>query len=77
MFGNTEIQYLKSLSLRKRRSSLEKLMEFKIPCIIISNKNKPFDELLEFANSKDFQIWIERVDESGKVGIMIEDGMIK
>jgi len=25
---------------------------------------------------KDYQIWIERVDESGQVGIVIEDGMV-
>jgi hypothetical protein len=30
----------------------------------------------EMARDKDFQIWIERVDESGKVGIYIEDGEI-
>ncbi len=31
----------------------------------------------EMAKDKDFQVWIERVDESGKVGIVIEDGSIK
>lgn len=35
------------------------------------------NELIKFADTKDFQIWIERVDESGKVGICIEDGAIK
>jgi len=50
MFGNTEIKYLINLTPRKRRASIEKLMEFKIPCIIISSKKEPFDELLEFAN---------------------------
>jgi hypothetical protein len=29
------------------------------------------------ANDNDFQIWIERVDETGKIGIYIEDGEIK
>jgi len=29
------------------------------------------------ANDNDFQIWIEKVDESGKIGIYIEDGEIK
>jgi len=29
------------------------------------------------ANEKDYQIWIERVDGSGKVGVVIEDGMVK
>ena len=31
----------------------------------------------EMARDKDFQVWIERVDDSGKVGIYIEDGEIK
>lgn len=31
----------------------------------------------EMAKEKDYQIWIEKVDESGKVGIVIEDGEIK
>lgn len=35
------------------------------------------DELLVFANANNFQIWIERVDESGEVGVCIEDGQIK
>jgi len=29
------------------------------------------------ANDNDFQVWIEKVDESGKIGIYIEDGEIK
>jgi len=33
--------------------------------------------LAEIAEKHDFQIWIERVDEDGKMGILIEDGMIK
>ncbi len=30
----------------------------------------------EMADNNDFQIWIEKVDESGKIGIYIEDGAI-
>lgn len=29
------------------------------------------------AESKDYQVWIERVDTSGKVGIVMEDGQVK
>lgn len=32
--------------------------------------------LEEMTKDKDFQVWIERVDESGKVGIVIEDGQV-
>lgn len=31
----------------------------------------------EMIQDKDFQLWMERVDESGKVGVVIEDGMVK
>lgn len=31
----------------------------------------------EMATGQDFQVWVEQVDESGTVGIVIEDGMIK
>lgn len=30
----------------------------------------------EMAKAQDYQVWIERVDESGKIGIVIEDGAI-
>lgn len=31
----------------------------------------------DLAKEKDFQVWIEKVDESGEVGIVIEDGKVK
>ena len=33
--------------------------------------------LREMAIKNDFQIWIERVDSTGKVGVVIEDGQVK
>lgn len=33
--------------------------------------------IAEMAQEGDYQVWIERVDTSGKIGIVIEDGMIK
>jgi hypothetical protein len=31
----------------------------------------------EMAEARDFQVWLERVDTSGKVGIVIEDGSVR
>jgi hypothetical protein len=31
----------------------------------------------EMAAERDAQIWLERVDESGQVGIVIEDGAVR
>jgi hypothetical protein len=33
--------------------------------------------LAEIANETDYQIWIERVDTSGNVGFVLEDGHLK
>jgi ABC-type histidine transport system ATPase subunit len=32
--------------------------------------------IAEMAAERDFQVWIERVDESGRVGVLIEDGQV-
>lgn len=31
----------------------------------------------EMAEAQDYQVWLEKVDETGKVGIVIEDGQVK
>lgn len=33
--------------------------------------------LARMANERDYQVWIERVDGSGRVGVVIEDGRVK
>lgn len=33
--------------------------------------------LAEMAEANDYQVWIERVDSSGKVGVVLEDGHVK
>lgn len=33
--------------------------------------------IVDMAEEKDYQVWIEKVDSSGKIGIVIEDGEIK
>ena len=31
----------------------------------------------EMAEANDFQVWIERVDTSGRVGFVVEDGSVR
>jgi len=50
IFGNTEMRYLEQLSDEKKMESLEKIFKFDIPCIILTNDNKPFPILLNIAN---------------------------
>ena len=33
--------------------------------------------IAEWAEKNDYQLWIEKVDTTGKVGIVIEDGQVK
>ena len=49
IFGNTEITYLKNLSAEKRLKALKKLFQFHIPCIILTDGNNPFQEMISLA----------------------------
>ena len=49
IFGNTEMKYLKQLSVKARGEVLKKYFSFKVPCIIITNNNKPPAELIKYA----------------------------
>jgi HPr kinase/phosphorylase len=48
--GNTEIQFLKTMTRRERISALKKVMNFDIPCIIITEGNEPPDSFLDCAS---------------------------
>ncbi|GIK22868.1 MAG TPA: HPr(Ser) kinase/phosphatase [Ignavibacteriaceae bacterium] len=50
IFGNTEMRYLEHLTPQKLNESLEKIFKFDIPCIILTDNNKPIPLLLEKAN---------------------------
>ena len=41
--GNTEMRYLDQLKPEERKQSLRKILEFDVPCIIVTNSN-PIDE---------------------------------
>ncbi len=40
VLGNTEIKYLKSLTEQERQKSIDRFIEFEIPCIIIADGNE-------------------------------------
>jgi HPr kinase/phosphorylase len=50
VFGNTEMSYLDHMSEDEKRNSLERIFGFDIPCIIVTDKNKPFPLLIELAD---------------------------
>ncbi|HMD13593.1 MAG TPA: HPr kinase/phosphorylase, partial [Bacteroidota bacterium] len=41
--GNTEMKYLDQLKQEERRQALKKILDFDVPCIIVTNSN-PIDE---------------------------------
>ncbi len=48
--GNTEMRFLAHLDEKGRYEAFSKLFEFQIPCIILTDNNSPFKEMLELAN---------------------------
>ena len=57
VFGNTEMRYLEQLSDEKKRESLERIFAFNIPCIILTDDNQPFPQLLEKANQNNVPLF--------------------
>jgi len=52
VFGNTEVRYLKKLSSEKQEKAIKTLFQFNIPCVVITDKNKPLPILLKHAEEK-------------------------
>lgn len=50
VFGNTELRYLAQLSNERKIETLDRIFSFDVPCIILTDNNKPFKILLELAN---------------------------
>ena len=50
IFGNTEMKYLRQLDSKTRYESLNRTFKFDLPCIILTDDNQPFPEMIELAN---------------------------
>ncbi|MCU7495004.1 MAG: HPr kinase/phosphorylase [Ignavibacteria bacterium] len=50
IFGNTEMKYLNQLTQEERARTLRKIFQFDIPCIILTDGNEPFPEMISLAN---------------------------
>lgn len=57
IFGNTEIYYLKSLSLPQRIRAFANIAHFPIPCIIVANDHQLDDELLQLATQSNIPVF--------------------
>jgi len=57
IMGNTEIKYLASLAPPQRRMAFTTLLEFKIPCIILTDSNVVEEDLLCAAREKNIPVF--------------------
>lgn len=70
--GNTEVQYLKKLTKEKRISSVEKLLSFKIPCVIFTDYNQPPQDVLDLATKYNVPIFISGLSTT-KLSYLVSD----
>jgi HPr kinase/phosphorylase len=52
VFGNVEMEYLRSLSSPVRKRRLAKLLTSRLPAVILSRNNEPFPEMKELCDSR-------------------------
>ena len=52
ILGETEVTYLASLDAAARRHALETMLQFELPCVVISKGQEPPAELVELARTK-------------------------
>lgn len=57
ILGNTEIQYLSSLTSAQKKASLERVLGYDIPCIIITDNNKIPRELTPIASKRKISVF--------------------
>lgn len=57
VFGNTEVRYLRHLSLAERIKAFETIFRFDLPCIIICDNNQMDKELVEIATRRGVSVF--------------------
>ncbi len=70
ILGNTENYYLLSLSEDERTHSLEKLFQFDMPCIIITNGNKVLPAMLDLCKRKNVPLVITNFSTTDTIHII-------
>jgi HPr kinase/phosphorylase len=62
VFGNTEMRYLAQLTENEASAKLEKLFQFDIPCIILTDNNQAFPSLINLANKYQIPLFSSELD---------------
>jgi HPr kinase/phosphorylase len=58
LFGNTEMRFIEKLNEDRKLSSIERLFQFDIPCLVISNNNPPAKEMLLLSDKYQIPIFV-------------------
>lgn len=58
VLGNTEARFLQQLSSKERHECIEKIFNFNVPCLILTNDNPPPDEMMELAHKYKVPIFV-------------------
>lgn len=72
VFGNTEMSYLRNLLKEERIISLERIFKYNIPCLVITDSNKPTDEMIELANKYKIPVFGSKFSTT-KLSYLISD----
>ncbi len=70
--GNTEVKYLNKLSFSKKRAALDKILKFKIPCVIFTNNNMPSDDIIKLAEENNIPLFISKLTTT-KLTYLVSD----
>ncbi len=72
VLGNTEMGYLRQLSPEDRYKSIERIFQFSVPCLIVTDENTPFDEMINLANKYNIPIFGSEF-ETTKLSYLVTD----
>lgn len=76
LFGNTEMYYLNSLPEEKRIEAFGTLLQFPVPCIVVTSEHRLQDSLVAMASAKGIPILYtdyETIDAYGKISQFLND----
>ncbi len=72
VFGNTEVNYLNSLAAKKRREAFRTIVQFEIPCIILTNNHKFDPELIQIASDHGIPIFVTPYETTRTMYVLAE-----
>jgi len=72
ILGNTEIRYIKSLSEEKLIDSIDHIIEYEIPCILITDNNEIPDYFIQAATRRYISIFSTPLNTTNMTHMLVE-----